>query len=244
MKRIIKGYDGKRHASSSELASKNKLRGHVLEQAYADRVSGIVVKGVGKTDVLEQDGEKTSCKGAKKHIQLLLQSKDKTIAYYGNSHLISKFVTAGYEVKNYKSENNNNIDRLLFEKWSDAAIDLSKWLHKKKNFKKVLNYVFFNDNEINNLVVLENIDDIAYKFKIEEIVNFYTDLDFEVYVTKGNKVVFKSAIPNIGSQRMFVIFNMEIRGSKGKIGSINYWIDAQRFYNTIKNNIKHKVIKD
>ena len=106
-------------------------------------------------------------KGAKKHVQLLLQSKDKTITYYGNSHLISKFVTAGYEVKNYKIENNNNIDRLLFEKWSDAAIDLSKWLHKKKNFKKVLNYVFFNDNEINNLVVLENIDDIAYKFKIE-----------------------------------------------------------------------------
>ena len=243
MNRIIKGYDGKRHASSSELASKNKQRGHVLEKEYANRVSGIVVKGVGKTDVLEENGENTSCKGAKKHIQLLLQSKDKTINFYGDSHPISQFVNDGYKVKKFKSENNNNIDRLLFNTWKDEAVNLSKWLQKKNNFRKVLSYVFSNDNEISNLVILEDIDSIAYKFKIEKIINFYTDLDFEVYVTKGNKVVVKSVIPNMKNQRKFVIFNMEIRGSKGKIGSINYWIDAQRFYSTIKNNIEYKVIK-
>lgn len=242
MNRIIRGYDGKKHASSSSLASKNKLRGHILEKEYANRVSGNVIKGVGKTDILENNGENTSCKGAKKHIQLLLQSKDKTINYYGNSHPISQFVTAGYEVKKFKDENNNNIDRLLFSNWSKTAINLSEWLQKKSNFKKVLNYVFSNENEIKNLAILESVDDIAYKFRVEKIINFYSEIDFEVYKTKGNKVVVKSVIPNINNARAFVIFNMEIRGSKGKIGSINYWIDAQRFYNTIKNNIKYKVI--
>jgi hypothetical protein len=243
MKKIIKGYDGKRHASSSLLASKNKQRGHVLEKEYAKRVSGVVVKGVGKTDVLEKNGENTSCKGAKKHIQLLLQSKDKTIDFYGNSHPISQFVTAGYEVKKFKSENNNNIDVLLFKTCKVTSINLSKWLQQKQNFRKVLSYVFSNDNEINNLVILEDLNSVAYKFKIEKIINLYTDMDFEVYVTKGNKVVVRSIIPNLNNQRKFVIFNMEIRGSKGKIGSINYWIDAQRFYSAIKNNIEYKVIE-
>jgi len=239
---IIAGYDGSRHASSSALASKNKKRGHTLEEVYAERIGGEVQKGQGKIDVIEPDGETTSCKGAKKHIQLLLQSKDKTIKQFGKSHPISRFVLAGYKAKEFKYSNNQNINLTFNNNWKLTADDLAVWFQNKDNFKVILNYILTKSGEVHNLVILEGENEDAFKFKMNDIIDFYINLDYDVYVTNGCKVVISADIPKLGGDKKFVIFNFEIRGSKGKVGSINYWIDAQRFYNSIKKNLKFKLI--
>jgi hypothetical protein len=241
MNNIIQGYDGSRHASSSELASTNKKRGHSLEKIYASRVKGHTIDGVGKTDVVEANGERSSCKGAKKHIQILLQSKDNTIDFFGKEHPISKFVIYGYKVKKYKIENNNKVNVSDKKNWKLKADELAVWLKNKNNFKEVLEYIFSN-NSIDNIVILEEADDDAYKFKLLDVVNFYINLNYETYTTPGCKVVIKSAIPMF-SDKPLVIFNLELRGSVGKVGSINYWNDSQRFYKTLKLNLKHKIIR-
>jgi len=241
MNEVTQGYDGSKHGSSKEIASKNKKRGHKLENEYALRVSGKVKTGVGKTDVLESDGQTSSCKGAKKHIQILLQSKDQTIKKFGEYHPVSKFVKNGYKVKYFKFHNNNKIKKDDKEEWMLSAIELAEWLKNKNNLKIILNYIF-SDNKINNIIVLEDLEKDAYKFKLEDVIEFYTNLKYEIYSTKGCKVVMKSAIPNLSLSQL-VIFNFEIRGSKGKIGSINYWTDAQRFYRTLKLNLDFKIIK-
>jgi len=241
MKKTIQGYDGSRHGSSKDLASSNKKRGHLLEEIYAARVKGSVVKGVGKIDVLEVTEERTSCKGAKKHIQILLQSKDNTIEHFKTEHPITEFVIAGHKVKKYKVENKNKININDKNTWKSKADELANWLTKKENFNEILNYIFSN-NSIHYLVVLEDEKQNAFKFKIKDIIDFYVKLDYQVYTTAGCKVVVKSIIPNV-SIKPLVIFNLEIRGSVGKIGSINYWNDAQRFYKTIKENLKHEIIK-
>ena len=241
---IIKGYDGSRHASSSELASKNKKKGHKLEEVYANRVNGKVKLGQTKPDIIESNGETTSCKGAKKHIQILLQSKDKTIKKFGNNHPISKFVEAGYKVKKYKFENNNNINLAFKEEWKEKADNLAIWFSDKNNLKVILDYIFTKNGEVDNLVILENENADAYKFKIDDVVDFYSNLDYNVYVTNGCKVVVSSFIPKISENKKVVIFNFELRGSKGKIGSINYWNDAQRFYNSIKKNLEFELISN
>ena len=81
-KKLITGYDGSKHASSSNLASKNKIKGHKKEIIYARMVQGQELKGTGKTDVIEPNGDKSSIKSAKKHIQFLLQSKKKSIEHF------------------------------------------------------------------------------------------------------------------------------------------------------------------
>jgi hypothetical protein len=241
MKKVIPGYDGAKHGSKSELASVNKKRGHYLEEIYAKRVNGRIVKGVGKIDIVELNGEQTSCKGAKKHIQILLQSKDKTIATFSECHPISEFVIAGYKVKKYKAENSNRIVVNDKNKWKVKADILAKWLANKENFQNLLFYIFSN-NHIRYLVVLEDPNHDAFKYKIEDIINFHTNLDYKVYTTAGCKVVVKAIIPNI-SEKPLVILNLEIRGSVGKIGSINYWNDAQRFYKILKMNLDYAIIK-
>jgi hypothetical protein len=241
MGKIMQGLDGSKNGSSPKVASINKLRGHKLEKIYADRVNGSVVKGVGKVDVLEVTGKNTSCKGAKKHIQILLQSKDSTIDRFKTEHPITEFVIAGHKVKKFKVENKNKINVDDKNIWKSKADELSNWLTKKENFKEILNYIFSN-NSIHYLVVLEDEKQNAFKFKIKDIIDFYVKLDYQVYTTAGCKVVVKSIIPNVSSKPL-VIFNLEIRGSVGKIGSINYWNDAQRFYKTIKENLKHEIIK-
>jgi len=241
MKKTIQGYDGSRHGSTTDMASINKKRGHLLEEIYAARVKGRVVKGVGKIDVIEVNEEHTSCKGAKKHIQILLQSKDNTIDHFKREHPITEFVIAGHKVKKYKAENKNQINVADKDKWKRKADELSNWLTKKENFREILNYIFSN-NSIHYLVVLEDEKQNEFKFKITDIIDFYIKLDYQVYTTAGCKVVVKAIIPNV-SNKYLVIFNLEIRGSIGKIGSINYWNDAQRFYKTIKENLSHEIIK-
>lgn len=240
MKKVIQGYDGSKHGSSSELASSNKIRGHFLEEIYAKRVNGRIVKGVGKIDIIEFNGEQTSCKGAKKHIQLLLQSKEKTIDNFKTGHPISEFVIAGHRVKKYKSENNNKVRIQDKNIWKIKSGDLANWLTNKSNFRDILFYIFSN-NHIKYLVVLENPKENAFKFRIEDIIDFYVNLDYVTYSTSGCKVVVKSIIPNVSTKQL-IIFNFEIRGSVGKIGSINYWIDAQRFYRSLKLNLPHDII--
>jgi hypothetical protein len=241
MEKIIQGYDGAKHASSSELASKNKKRGHTLENEYALRVNGQVILGVGKTDILENDGQTTSCKGAKKHIQILLQSKDQTINNFGKDHPISRYVESGSKVKIFKFNNNNKVKTIDIDDWKIKADELVEWLKNKENLRIVLNYIFSN-RKINNIVVLEELINDAYKYKIEDVIDFYVNLQYIVYRTKGCKVAIKSSIPNITNKEL-VIFNFELRGSKGKIGSINYWTDAQRFYKSLKENLPFKIIK-
>tara|TARA_A100001015_G_C14523999_1_gene531513 strand:- start:118 stop:564 length:447 start_codon:yes stop_codon:yes gene_type:complete len=144
----------------------------------------------------------------------------------------------------FKYNNNNKKNLTLFNNWKSRAHDLAVWLENKDNLRDVLNYIFAKNGEIDNLVILEGEHEDAFKFKMNDIIKFYNNLDYIVYVTEGCKVAIKAKIPKFGNDKKLVIFNFEIRGSKGKIGSINYWIDAPRFYNSIKKNLNFKLISN
>ena len=58
---------------------------------------------------------------------------------------------------------------------------------------------------MDNLVILENENADAYKFKIDDVVKFYSNLDYNVYVTNGCKVVISSFIPKISENRKVLI---------------------------------------
>jgi len=241
-KKLITGYDGSKHASPSNLASKNKIKGHKKEIIYARMVQGQKLKGTGKTDVIEPNGDKSSIKSAEKHIQFLLQSKKKSIEHFGDSHFISEFIKSGYKVKKSKFENNNKFDPKDKLVWMKKAEKLSAWIKDRNNFLELLKYIITKNDEITHIVDFYSNDDFALKYNAKEVITFLSKLDIETYVTDGCKVVVASKIPKLSGNKSLGILNIELRGSVGKIGSVNYWTDAQRFYGIMKNNIKAEQI--
>ena len=240
--KLITGYDGSRHGSSSQLASINKVKGHKKEVIYAKMVHGQVLKGSGKTAVIAPNGHMTFVKSAKKHIQFLLQSKKESIKYFGDIHPISEFIKSGYKIKKSKFENNNKFDPEDKLVWKKKAENLSRWIKDRNNFLKLLKYIITKDDEITHIVDFYSYDSMALKYNAQEVITFLSKLDMESYVTDGCKVVVKSKIPKLSDDKSLIILNIELRGSVGKIGSVNYWTDAQRFYGIMKNNIKEEQI--
>ena len=232
-KDIVQGYDGSCHAPSSALASSKKLEGHGKEDVFAKRICGGVVKGRKKPDVIKGD-DRYSVKGAEKNIQFLLLSLKKSESFYGSNHPVYKYQLTGYNHKNFKFDNGGLIMNSLFDEFKNSADEVIEWLSDKDNFRFVIEKAFSDGYDANKLVVLKETDQDALVYNMKDVVDHYVNSNYEVKVTKGAKV------------QVFCddkeIFYLEIRGSAGKIGSMNHGCRAPQFYNFLQENLTYGVV--
>ena len=233
---IVQGYNGSRHAPSSDKASSVKKRGHKKEHEFAKRI-GVdpdgVVKGTKKTDVIKGD-ERYSVKGGHTNLQFLLLCIKKSGSVYGLNHPVYKYQLAGYNHKKFKFDNGGLIRNSLFDEFKNSADEVIEFLSDKDNFRFVIEKVFSDGYDANKLVVLEKIDQDALIYNMKDVVDHYVNSNYKVRVTEGAKIVVDYDDKEI--------FYLEIRGSKGKVGSMNHGCRAQKFYNFLKENLNYEVI--
>lgn len=232
---IVSGYDGSRHAPTSDLASKVKKRGHTKEDVFAERLGDIkyVVKGRQKPDVIKEN-LRYSIKGADKNIQLLLSRLNKSEQFYGSNNPVYKFQFAGYKHRKFKFENNDMVDTELFDAFFNAAENAANWLRNKDNFRFVIEKVFSDNYDANKLVVLKEIDEDAIVYNMKDVVNLYVNSNYEVHVTDGAKIVVCAENKEI--------FYLEIRGGKDHCGSMNHGVRASGLYPFIKENLTYEIV--
>jgi len=232
---IVSGYDGSRHAPTSDLASKVKKRGHTKENVFAERLGDIkyVVKGRQKPDVIKGN-LRYSIKGADKNIQLLLSKLNKSEQFYGNNNPVYKFQLAGYKHRKFKFENNDMVDTELFDAFLNAAKNAANWLRNKDNFRFVIEKVFSDNYDANKLVVLREIGQDAIVYNMKDVVDLYVNYNYEVHITDGAKIVVRAENKEI--------FYLEIRGGKDHCGSMNHGVRASGLYPFIKENLTYEIV--
>ena len=230
---IVQGYDGSRHAPSSALASSKKKEGHKKEDVFAKRIGGDVIKGRKKPDVIKGD-DRYSVKGAGKNVQLLLLAPKKGEEFYGSKHPLYKFQLTGYNYKKFKFDNDGFIKKSLFDEFKNSADKTIEWLSNKDNFRFVIEKAFSDGYDANKLVILEETDQDALVYNMKDVVDHYVNSNYEVKVTKGAKV------------QVFCddkeIFYLEIRGSVGKIGSMNHGVRSPTLYSFLQENLTYDVV--
>lgn len=230
---IVQGYNGSRHAPTSAVASKVKVRGHKKEDVFAERIGGEVIKGTQKPDVVKEE-KRYSVKGAAANIQLFLTRLNKSQTIYGFDSPIYKFQSAGYDHRLFKYQNNNMVDTELFAKFKDAAESAAEWLCDKDNFRFVIEKVFSDGYDANLLVVLKESNQDAFVYDMKEVVNLYVNSDYEVHVTDGAKIVVRADNKEI--------FYLEIRGGKDHCGSMNHGVRTAGLYNFLNDNLTAEVV--
>jgi len=230
---IVQGYNGSRHAPTSAIASKVKVRGHKKEDVFAERIGGEVIKGTQKPDVIKEE-KRYSVKGASANIQLFLSRLNKSQTIYGSDNPIYKFQSAGYDHRLFKYQNNDMVDTELFAKFKDAAESAAEWLRNKDNFRFVVEKVFSDGYDANLLVVLKESNQDAFVYDMKEVVNLYVNSDYEVHVTDGAKIVVRADNKEI--------FYLEIRGGKDHCGSMNHGVRTAGLYDFLKDNLTAEVV--
>ena len=232
---IVHGYDGSCHAPSSALASSVKKGGHKKEDEFAMRLGSIdyVMKGTKKPDVIKGD-DRYSVKGAGKNIQFLLLSPKKSESFYGLNHPVYKYQLAGYNHKKFKFDNDGLIMKSLFDEFKKSADKAIEWLRNKDNFRFIIEKVFSDEYDVNKLVVLKETDQDALVYDMRDVIDHYVNSNYKVRVTKGAKIVVDYDNKEI--------FYLEIRGSVGKIGSMNHGCRAPQFYIFLQENLTYGVV--
>ncbi len=231
---IVQGYDGSCHAPSSAKASSVKKRGHKKEKEFAKRIGGDVVKGTKKPDVIKGD-DRYSVKGALTNIQFLLLSIKKSESFYGSNHPVYKYQLAGYNCKKFKSDNGGKfIKKSLSDEFKNSADEVIEWLSDKDNFRFVIEKVISDGYDANKLVVLKETTQDALVYDMRNVVDHYVNSNYKVRATKGAKVTVRCD----GKE----IFYLEIRGSKGKIGSMNHGVRSPIFYSFLQENLTYDVV--
>ena len=234
-KNIVHGYDGSRHAPSSDLASSVKKRGHKKEDEFAQRICGNVEKGTKKPDVIKGD-DRYSVKGALTNIQFLLLSIKKSEPFYGSNHPVYKYQLAGYNHKKFKFDNGGLIMKSLFDEFKNSADEVIEWLSDKDNFRFVIEKVISDEYDANKLVVLKETNQNALVYDMRDVVDHYVNSNYKVRVTKGAKIVVDYDDKEI--------FYLEIRGGKDHCGSLKHGVQALQFYYFLKENLNYEVISE
>ena len=220
------------HAMTSESASNVKIVGHKKEVEFARRVNGDVVGKTSKPDVIKNQ-YRYSIKGALVNIQLFLLSFQKSEKVYGLNSPLYNYQLAAYNYRKFKYDNGTE-DSDLFSKFLVAADNLATWLKNKHNFRSVIEKVCSDGYDANKLVVLKDIEQDALVYDMKEVVDLYTNSNYNVYVTAGAKIVIR-----VDNEEIFFI---ETRGSKGKIGSMNHGCRAPQFYSFLQKNLTYDII--
>jgi hypothetical protein len=230
---IIQGYKGSRHAPTSEVASKVKVRGHKKEDVFADRIDGEVITGNQKPDVLKQDN-RYSVKGAATNIQLFLSRLNRSEKIYGINNPLYKYQLAGYNHRRFKYLNDDMVDTELFSKFKDSATAVAIWLLDKNNFRFVIEKVFSDSYDANKLVVLKEIDYDAFVYDMRDVVDLYVNSEYTIHVTDGAKIVVR-----IDNKE---IFYLEVRGGKDHCGSMNHGVRSAGLYPFLQENLSYEIV--
>jgi hypothetical protein len=226
---ITQGYDGSCNAPTSEVASNAKLTGHEKEEIFAKRIGGYVVRGIQKPDVIK-DNASYSVKGALKNIQFCLLSFSKSAYFYGVDSPMHTYQRAGYDHKYFKMNNGNKIDTDLFDEFYNAGLNVAVWLRNPEKFRIVLEKVISDNYDVNKLAVLKEFDDDALVYDMKDVIDLYVNSEYEIYVTEGGKISVR-----VGGKE---VFYLEVRGSTGKVGSLNHGVRAPKFYSFLQENLK------
>lgn len=231
---IIPGYDGSHHAATFEVASHVKKRGHKKEEVFAERLGSIeyVVRGIQKPDVIK-DINRYSVKGAANNIQLLLSRLERSVLVYGKDNPLYQYQFAAYAHRTFKLNHNNMIDTGLFDAFYNSALNAAEWLRNRDNFRIVLEKVFTDNYDANKLVVLKSIISDAFVYDMKDVIDLYVNSDYEVYVTKGAKVVVRAEDKEI--------FYLEVRGGK-HCGSMNHGVRSKALYSFLQENLTYEVV--
>ena len=236
---ISQGYDGSIHGMTSEKAAVVRKRGHTKELEFARRIGGKKERGRKKTDVVGPDGTNYSHKGAKDNLQIFMcnLNTSKTI-HYGPDHLVYKWQDAGNDHRYYKLVNDDREDGRLLAKWTEAADNLIPWLEEKKNFQNIVEMAFSNYGEVDKLVVLREVNQDAYVYEMEDVMNlWWRDTPYTVNRTDRNKITINGG--NVRSKEMFYF---EVRGGKDHCGSLTHGVRPTFFYPFLEKNLDYEIV--
>jgi hypothetical protein len=210
------------------------LRGHKKEEIFAERLGSIdyVVRGTQKPDVIFEYN-RYSVKGAANNIQLLLSRLQRSALVYGTDSPLYKYQFAAHAHKLFKLENNNMIDTNLFDAFYAGGLNAAECLRNKDNFCMVLEKVFTDNYDANKLVVLKSKTSDALVYDMKDVIDLYVNSDYEVYVTKGAKVVVRAEDKEI--------FYLEVRGGK-HCGSMNHGVRSKGLYSFLHENLSYEIV--
>jgi hypothetical protein len=236
---IVQGYDGSRHAPSSEVASKVKREGHKKEEVFAQRLGDInyVVKGQQKPDVIKGEN-RYSIKGADKNIQLLLSRLNKSEKIYGTDCPMYQYQLAASKHRHFKKDNNDMVDTELFNDFYNSGLKLVEWLRDKNNLRMVLEKVFSDNYDANKLVVLRKVTDDALVYDMKEVIDLYVNSEYDVRITEKAKITIR-----VDDNELFYL---EVRGGTPgtrapHCGSMNHGV-RKKLYDFLKENLTPEVI--
>jgi hypothetical protein len=211
-----------KHGMTSEQASKKKKDGHSREYIRALQVSGTVIKGNGKGDVLREDNKVESVKGGKK-TQWGLMSLDSILTKSSFNDEINEclkeyvnFLPEDINIFNQnrtKFKHNLKADKLL-ESLNGDVMGLIKHFC---GFGIIDYYTFFDER--NDEIYCVNYLD--FYDKIEKSIK-------TIYTTKGGKIVIKGGVKNT------ILFELELRKSGGSYKRVLFHSILRRIIDIVK----------
>ena len=186
----------RRRAPSSQISSFKKQEGHRNEEIYADLISGKVITGTGKTDVVDRGGRKHSVKSGKKW-QIFLYGKERissskflkilepclkafpedSVNYFDDRVKCIEFKES--YLKKYgkikaKSLTNSELSKILGsnsymlskESLASANVKVCESLANKETLRNFLEEAIFNSGEVDYLSIKDETMSRDDRFKV------------------------------------------------------------------------------
>ncbi len=146
----------RKRAMTTEAASIKKRTGHINERVFAELIEGNVISGRGKTDVIDQEGNRYSVKGAE-WWQIFMYTKSR---FLENTEFIEMGNVADLLIDclNAFPETRTEYvaDRIVAkERLQPAMRGLKNELNKPGMFAAFLSKGIFNGNEVDYLAVIQ-----------------------------------------------------------------------------------------
>jgi hypothetical protein len=187
-----------KHGMTSEVARDKKISGHENENIVAEQLNGVVIKGVGKVDILTPNGNMVSCKKGKK-TQWSLYCKETMVNNEWNKiqkeSLINYIDFLPDSADEYKKNRDkfrvNTYSQDLLNGFKDCPMELIKFCC---GYGKI-DIFHLTDARTNETYMINSSD---FFRKIENSIK-------DVYRTNGGKIVISGGVKNT------IIFELELR---------------------------------
>lgn len=144
-----------------------KNKGHIYEEQYAKEHGGEIIPGTSKVDIVI-DNKNYQLKYGSRYQWCLYSNSEKINKIPIVSDTIKKLLKNIPETKTLYEQNRNSI----IEKEQILMRDLKDKLQKKNDLRKFLNYLLYNNKDINHVFKFEDKEIITEKsFLLNELVN-------------------------------------------------------------------------
>lgn len=220
-----------KHGMTTEQASQKKKYGHIIEEVYAIRTNGKVIKGTSKTDVEDISGNNSIKTGNKTQWALLSQNS-----------IVREFLENNIsidEVNNYFNfipSREEYLKNKNLYKFNPHAKDLRNVI--ETNIKKFLNIIITKNGQINKISFYdsrtetdtETYNGNFFRFDASDVIDAIISSIKEIYTTPGGKVVIKGDLQ---------LFEIELRKDKK---NLLIHSKTKRILDLLKTKIKYDII--